>query len=199
VEAAVTEAGDNPDAALRSANEALAGFLADPGIPETGELADWGRRFIEGRISLLRFSLLERHGLEAPPPVTVVGRLSGGPESEITDAAREELRLPPHTSALRVEREGLVPGAGPGDFVLFSPGQEPGSGGMAIVGRGERRYLRRVFTAPGGQILLVPPGAVSDASLPPGNYDRREIRIEGRVTGLHYGSAGRRVPTTEPE
>jgi len=194
VEAAVRAAGDNPEAALRGANEAMNEFLTDPGISLTGEIADWGRRFIEGRVSLLRYSLLERHGMDAPPPVAVIGALSGKEGSEITSLPREEIRLPARQVALRVEREGLVPGAGPGDFLLFSPGEEPGNGGLAVVRRGDRRYVRKVFPAPGGQILLVPPGSFSDPALPPGSYAREEIRIEGRVSGLQFGGSSRPAP-----
>jgi transcriptional regulator with XRE-family HTH domain len=194
VEAAVEAAGENPEAALRGANEALVEFLSDPGVPETGEIADWGRRFIEGRISLLRFSLLERHGMDMPLPVAVVGALTGEPGEEIGSIPRGEIRIAPRQAALRVGREGLVPGAGPGDFLLFVPGEDPGNGGLAILRRKDRRYVRKVFDAPGGQVLLIPPGSRSDPSLPPGNYPREEIRIEGRVCGLQFGGSGRATP-----
>jgi len=189
VETAVEAAGDSPEAALRAANGALQEFLASPGIPETGEIADWGRRFIESRISLLRFALLERHGMDASSPVVVVGALTGEPGSEVTNVPREEVRIPSRQSALRIEKEGLIPGAGPGDLLLFTPGEEPGNGALAVVLRFERRYVRKVFAASGGQVLLIPPGSLAGTALPPGTYPRAEIRIEGTVSGLLFGGA----------
>jgi len=186
VESAVESAGEDPESALRLANDALNDFLSGPGIPETGEIADWGRRFIEGRISLLRFALLERHGTDAGSQLLIVGALSGDRTAEVSTVPGEERRLPARFSALRVEKEGLVTGAGPGDYLLFTPGEKPREGDLALISREGRRYVRKVYTAAGDQYLLIPPGAPADPSLPPGNYSRDEVRVEGRITGIQF-------------
>lgn len=92
-------------------------------------------------------------------------------------------------AALRIAREGLIAGAGPGDRLLYAPGVEPGQGDLAVVRRGNRRFIRRVYPAGEGQVLLVPPGSPYDATLPPGAYSTAEVEFEGRVSGMLYASS----------
>jgi len=181
---ALADAGGDLDRAEAAARRVLAEFLDGLGeLSGREELEEWGFRLIHSHLSLRRLSMAEAQS-RPQAQIPLAGRYGedDGGGGRLAMTAELGPRLPPDLRALVLGQRSLVPGGDRGDVVLYSPGQTPESGDLALVEFDGSPHVRRVFFEADGVVDLVHPvSAVRPRRLAAG-----EVTILGRILGLVF-------------